>query len=47
MQILHWRPERLVVLVLAALLQLLHPIQSCAQGYVLPRDATRTIIMST
>lgn len=47
MQIRHWRPERLAVWVLAALLLWLHPIRSYAQGYVLPRDATRTIVIST
>lgn len=47
MEIRHWRPERLAVLVFAALLQLVHPTRSYAQGYVLPRDATRTIIMAT
>jgi hypothetical protein len=47
MEIRHWRPERLAVLVLAALLQWVLPTRSYAQGYVLPRDATRTIIMST
>jgi hypothetical protein len=47
MEIRHSRPEKLAVLVLAALLPLAHPIRSYAQGYVLPRDAGRTIVMST
>lgn len=47
MQIRYWRPESLTVLVLAVLLQLLLPRQSYAQAYVLPRDPTRTTILST
>lgn len=47
MEIRHWRPEGLAVLVLAALIQLALPTRSYAQTYVLPRDAARTVVIST